>query len=359
MLPTSGGPSGAGVTFHPAFYVANWVFFSSIVILFNKYILDTAGFHYPAILTSWHLIFATVMTQILARTTTLLDNRKTVRMTGRVYLRAIVPIGILYSASLVCSNQVYLYLSVAFIQMLKASAPVAVLLVSWIFRVSDPNMAVLMNIIVIVFGVALASYGEIDFNWIGFFFQLGGIFSEAIRLIMIQMLLSGEGQKMDPLVSLYYYAPVCAIMNLLVAACTEFSSFQMEDLWNCGVFILLLNAVVAFLLNAASVSLIGKTSGLVMTLCGVLKNILIVIASVLVWGTVITGLQIIGYTIASAGLVYYGVGYDGIVSYYTYSMDALKQPQHRNYVTVGIFALVASLLVTGFYWGMGEQATYP
>jgi hypothetical protein len=59
------------------------------------------------------------MTQILARTTTLLDGRKSVKMTGRVYLRAILPIGILYSLSLVCSNQTYLYLSVAFIQMLK------------------------------------------------------------------------------------------------------------------------------------------------------------------------------------------------------------------------------------------------
>jgi len=55
----------------------------------------------------------------MAKTTTLLDGRKAVKMTGRVYLRAIVPIGVLYSASLVCSNQVYLYLSVAFIQMLK------------------------------------------------------------------------------------------------------------------------------------------------------------------------------------------------------------------------------------------------
>ena len=59
------------------------------------------------------------MTQILARTTTLLDGRHAVKMTGRVYLRAIVPIGVLYSLSLVCSNQTYLYLSVAFIQMLK------------------------------------------------------------------------------------------------------------------------------------------------------------------------------------------------------------------------------------------------
>lgn len=59
------------------------------------------------------------MTQIMAKTTTLLDGRKTVKMTGRVYLRAIVPIGAFFSLSLICGNLTYLYLSVSFIQMLK------------------------------------------------------------------------------------------------------------------------------------------------------------------------------------------------------------------------------------------------
>lgn len=59
------------------------------------------------------------MTQILARTTTLLDGRKKIKMTGRVYLRAIVPIGLAFSLSLMCGNMTYLYLSVSFIQMLK------------------------------------------------------------------------------------------------------------------------------------------------------------------------------------------------------------------------------------------------
>jgi hypothetical protein len=59
------------------------------------------------------------MTQILARTTTLLDGRKKVKMTGRVYLRAIVPIGVAFSLSLMCGNMAYLYLSVSFIQMIK------------------------------------------------------------------------------------------------------------------------------------------------------------------------------------------------------------------------------------------------
>lgn len=61
------------------------------------------------------------MTQTLARTTTLLDGRKTVKMTGQVYVRAILPIGFLFSLSLIFGNLTYLYLSVAFIQMLKVS----------------------------------------------------------------------------------------------------------------------------------------------------------------------------------------------------------------------------------------------
>lgn len=76
--------------------------------------------HIPAIvLTTWHLGFATLMTQILARFTTVLDSRKKVPMTGKVYLRAIVPIGVMFSLSLICGNVTYLYLSVSFIQMLK------------------------------------------------------------------------------------------------------------------------------------------------------------------------------------------------------------------------------------------------
>lgn len=63
------------------------------------------------------------MTQILARTTTILDGRKTVKMTGKIYLRAIVPIGACFSLSLMFGNLTYLYLSVAFIQMLKVCDP--------------------------------------------------------------------------------------------------------------------------------------------------------------------------------------------------------------------------------------------
>lgn len=50
-----------------------------------------------------------------------------------------------------------------------------------------------------------------------------------------------------------------------------------------------------------------------MTLTGILKNILLVVASVMIWQTSITPLQFLGYAIALAGLVYYSLGRDQIV----------------------------------------------
>ncbi len=63
------------------------------------------------------MLFATVATQVLARTTPLIDREKKID-TG-LYMRAFIPIGMFFSISVILSNMAYLYLSVAFIQMLK------------------------------------------------------------------------------------------------------------------------------------------------------------------------------------------------------------------------------------------------
>lgn len=60
-------------------------------------------------------------------------------MTRDRWVRSILPIGALFSGSLILSNYAYLSLSVSFIQMLKAFTPVAILLISFAFRIQEPN----------------------------------------------------------------------------------------------------------------------------------------------------------------------------------------------------------------------------
>ena len=75
-------------------------------------------------------------------------------------------------------------------------------------QIEKPNIRVLGNVSVIVLGIIISSYGEIAFVFVGFVFQACGIIFESIRLVMVQKLLSSPEYKMDPLVSLYYFAPV-------------------------------------------------------------------------------------------------------------------------------------------------------
>ncbi|KAJ4024918.1 hypothetical protein NW752_002372 [Fusarium irregulare] len=302
-------------------YMVAWIVSSNITILFNKWLLDTAGFKYPILLVTWHLIFATVVTQILAHTTSYLDSRHDLPNNWDFFLTTVLPIGIVSSGSLVASNFVYLYLSVAVIQMLKAASPVSVLLVSWLFGVVNPTMEKILNILVIAVGVAVASAGTVEFSAIGFFFQMGGLAFEAVRVVMTQVMLNGEGLKMDAMVGLYYYAPVVAVLNLLVAFVIEVPHFDIEDFNRVGFPMLFLNAAVAFTLNFTSMVLIGKTSGLVMSLSGIFKNILLVICSVLIWHVTITPIQLFGYSVTLCALVYYSLGREKLREGYEASLN--------------------------------------
>lgn len=121
---------------------------------------------------------------------------------------------------------------------------------------------------------------------------------------------------MDPLCSLHYYAPICAIINACFVPFTEgwapFLAFPQIGFWVMG-----LNVLNAFLLNVAAVFLIGTAGGLVLTLgeqirilirelqrlmyglccvskAGVFKDILLISSSALFFGSVISPLQIVG-----------------------------------------------------------------
>ena len=90
-----------------------------------------------------------------------------------------------------------------------------------------------------------------------------------------------------------------------------------------------------------------------MTLCGVLKDVLLVLASMLIWGTPVSALQAFGYTIALGGMVYYKLGYEqikgyvGEVSRHWAEIGARKPILRKLSIIVMIFFTVA-LLFSGF-----------
>ncbi|ORZ30050.1 triose-phosphate transporter family-domain-containing protein, partial [Catenaria anguillulae PL171] len=296
--------------FHPSVYIAMWIATSSVVILYNKWILDDkdpkhGNFPYPIFLTTWHMVFMTIVTRIMKSHTNLLPGARNSKMTWQAWTRSVLPIGVFFSASLIFNNYAYLHLSVAFIQMLKAKTPLATLMLSAIAGLQTLTRPLVVNITGVVVGVIIASYGEIQFNLTGFIFQEIGIVFESARLVLMQKLMT---EKLDPMSTMYFFAPVCAVINAFMFLVFEYA--QMPDgllaaLSSLGYGVLLTNAMAAFALNMALVLLIGCTSSLVLTLCGVLKDILLISFSMIFFGTRTTFIQASGYSMALLFLTRY------------------------------------------------------
>jgi hypothetical protein len=153
----------------------------------------------------------------------------------------------------------------------------------------------------ICLGCMIASKGEIAFNLFGFLCQMAALVFDSIRLVLVQVLL--QSRKMDPLVAIYYYAPVGFICIAVLQPILEGPAI--EAVKSVGFWTMFGNGLVAFALNVASVYAISSAGSLVISLAGVSKDIILIAASAMFFGSHVAGLQVFGYSITIAAIFVY------------------------------------------------------
>ncbi|XP_078427391.1 putative sugar phosphate/phosphate translocator At3g17430 [Wolffia australiana] len=285
-------------------YLMIYVFLSSGVILYNKWVLSPRYFNfpYPITLTMIHMGFSGAVAVLLIRVFKVMPP---VKMTVSIYATCIVPISAFFAASLWLGNSAFLYLSVAFIQMLKALMPVATFIVAVLFGTDHLRCDMFLNMLLISFGVGIASYGEINFSLIGMAYQILGIVAEALKLVLTQILLQRRGLTLNPITTLYYIAP-CSLLFLLVPWFFLEKDVLNVDQIQSNVWIFFSNALCALALNIIVFLVIGRTGAVTTRVAGVLKDWILIALSTLVFPeSVISGLNATGYSIAICGVILY------------------------------------------------------
>jgi len=254
-----------------------------------------------------HMVFCATLAALLVRVLRVVDVPASPPMTPRLYAASVVPIGALYALSLWFSNSAYIYLSVSFIQMLKALMPVAVYSLAVAFRTDSFRRASMLNMLGISAGVAVAAYGEARFDAFGVALQLAAVAAEATRLVLIQILLTSRGMSLNPITSLYYIAPCCLLFLTVPWYAVELPRLRAAaaGLARPDVFVFGTNSLCAFALNLAVFLLVGKTSALTMNVAGVVKDWLLIAFSWTVIKDTVTPVNLAGYGIAFLGVAYY------------------------------------------------------
>ena len=139
------------------------------LILVNKQILTTYGFGYPMLVSGLgqasSAIGATFVVKIM-KWQPLSDQAQ--KMTWSFYRRNMVVVGAAFAASLCFGNAGYMYLTVSFVQMLKAFTPCVVVAMLYVTGVDSPSQKVSLSVLGMSLGTVVASLGEANFNLLGF-----------------------------------------------------------------------------------------------------------------------------------------------------------------------------------------------
>lgn len=287
-------------------YLLLYIALSSGQIFFNKWVLSSKeiNFPYPLGLTLLHMVFSSVLCFLLTKGLKILKVEE--GMTMEIYTTSVLPIGAMFALTLWLGNTAYLYISVAFAQMLKAIMPVAVFVLGVAAGLEVMSCRMLLIMSVISFGVLVASYGEMSINWIGVVYQMGGVVGEALRLIFMEIFVKKKGLKLNPISMMYYVSPCSALCLFIPWIFLEKPKLDSQETWSFPPLILALNSLCTFALNLSVFLVISHTSALTIRVAGVVKDWVVVLLSALLFAdTKLTMINLFGYGIAIAGVAAY------------------------------------------------------
>jgi len=274
------------------FYTLLYMLASPTAILVNKVLMKDYGFGYP------------VLVSALGQGTTAIAAWVAVQLgyvsleTGRqVEKKNLIILGGASALALVLGQYPYLYLTVAFIQMLKAFSPAYMVIFLYCLGVEYPSRRVISCILGLSAFTAVASAGEVNFNVIGVLFMAAASISDALRLVIAQKLL--KNLKMQPMETLYFISPIC-IAWMIPAACLT----ELPNAMRTHSFSLVREHPLAFLasgisgccVNLTSFLLVRRTSSMTLKTLTMARNGGLVIASAVLMGEPISGLEAFGYT---------------------------------------------------------------
>eukprot|EP00798_Chlamydomonas_sp_ICE-L_P006458 gene6458-3091_t len=275
---------------------AAWLISSTAIIVVNRTILVEKQFPYPMAVASMGMAVSGIAGFIVCDILRLVPPVK--EMSVETYLWRVIPVGVAQGLAGWLSNGLYIYLTLSFIEMARATLPLFTMIALHFSGLETPTLSMVKAVVLTTVGCAVAAYGEVHLSFMGIL--------EAGRLVMIQFMLIGL--EYHPLQGIKLIAPGAVGSLLLLSSIYELPSMVANNAGRIVLDNLPLFATAACLglvVNLMSMTIIKLSSATTLKVLAAVRGPLVVLSGVILLSEVVTGIEAVGYMIALAGFTWY------------------------------------------------------
>ncbi|XP_057516273.1 phosphoenolpyruvate/phosphate translocator 1, chloroplastic [Amaranthus tricolor] len=281
-----------------------WYLFNIYFNIYNKQVLKV--YHYPVTVTVVQFAVGSVLV-ILMWIFNLYKKPKV----SAGQLAAILPLAIVHTLGNLFTNMSLGKVAVSFTHTIKAMEPFFSVLLSAAFLGETPTPSVVLCLLPIVGGVALASVTEASFNWSGFWSAMASNLTNQSRNVLSKKVMVKKEESIDnitlfsiiTLMSFVLLAPVTVFMEGV-----KFTPTYMEaaGLNVQQVYVRSLLAGLCFhAYQQVSYMILQKVSPVTHSVGNCVKRVVVITSSVLFFKTPVSPINALGTGIALAGVFLY------------------------------------------------------
>ena len=305
--PSSRAPSAeltrALYTLKATLYLLAWGTCSGLIILVNDAVLNRYDFPYPIAVSATGPLLSWMIAAILVMTNSVKLERT---LSLKEWLVTVFPIGFFTAVTFAAGNQLYLYLSVSFIQMMKSLSPCVVFFMLVVVGLDTATKEKVIAVGTMTVGMAVACATEETFTLLGLSLMIIGEGAEAMRMVLFQHFMGNRGFGL--LEGLFYTCPANFFFLSVGVAIFE----QREITLRGDLAIVRANpwpfvavSVLGFLVMVTTLGVIKTCGSLTFKAAGQVRNVAIIMFSVVFMGEKTTPVQLVGYAMNVLGFAYY------------------------------------------------------
>ncbi|KIL62943.1 hypothetical protein M378DRAFT_80446 [Amanita muscaria Koide BX008] len=313
----------------PLFWVGMYFTTNLALTIYNKSVL--IEFPFPYTLTALHALCSAAGATLLLRSGAVVptDAHHAAASLNSQEIVVLILFSMLFTVNIAVSNISLDLVTIPFHQVVRATTPVFIVLLSGLLLGSRSNRNKVLSLIPVVAGVSIATYGDFSFSWWGLILTLLGTVLSAMKTITTHLLqttgpLNNSKQTytrftsffqllgprptlstLSPVELLRLLSPLAFIQALLLAYFTgEFGAmyrYAIHNIHHRQRLLLVIDGLLAFALNIASFGTNKRVGALTMTVAGNVKQVLTMLLAVMVFNVRITSTHALGIVITLIG----------------------------------------------------------